>query len=74
MSENTAAPAPAAEPADVQARVSVEHFCALLSQDMRKNSVEMLGGFCHDRKRAGHLSDTIENFQAAFAEFANAPA
>jgi hypothetical protein len=73
MSENTAAPAPAAEPDHVQARVGIEHFCALLSQD-RKNSVELLGGFCHDRKRAGHLSDTIENFQAAFVEFANAPA
>jgi len=52
--------------------MALEEFCARRSSDDKR--IELIGGFFHVEKRAGHLRDTEANFNARFQAFANAPA
>lgn len=52
--------------------MTIDEFCASLSKDDRR--VELIGGFHHVEKAAGHIKDTWSNFRSRFDAFVNAPA
>jgi hypothetical protein len=51
--------------------VTLQTFCVDLSATDRR--AELIGAFHHSETLAGHLFDTVENFQARYAYFCTAP-
>lgn len=52
--------------------LSLDEFCARLSTSDRR--VELIGGFHHSERAAGHTVDTEAAFAGRFVAFCNAPA
>jgi hypothetical protein len=52
--------------------LSLDEFCSRLSQTDRR--VELIGGFHHSERAAGHSNDTEAAFAARYVAFCNAPA
>lgn len=64
--------AAAAEVASAPAiEVTLEEFCVRLSLSVKKP--ELLGGFHHTEKAAGHVKDTEANYKSRFAVYVNKP-
>jgi hypothetical protein len=67
---NETAQAPAAQ-APAPEQVTLEEFCMRLSNVDKR--VELIGGFEHSEKAAGHTKDAESEFQARFTAFVNKP-
>jgi len=59
------------EPIATPEQVSLDHFCSELSTTDRR--VEMVNSFYRIEQRKGHLSDTVDGFQACFNQFITQP-
>lgn len=60
---------PHAEKADDAFPLSLDEFCARLSQTERRT--ELIGGFHHQETAAGHLKDLESAYQGRFDQFIN---
>lgn len=52
-------------------RLALNEFCRRLSE--RERRYTLISGFHHAMTKAGRLSDTAENYSAAFADFTKRP-
>lgn len=52
--------------------LTLEEFCLRLSQTDKR--VEMIAGFHHSERAAGHVKDSEANFRARFSTFTTAAA
>lgn len=52
--------------------ITLDEFCMRLSQTDRR--VELIGGFAHSERAAGHFKDLESEFQRRYVAFANQPA
>ncbi|NCC29498.1 MAG: hypothetical protein EOM22_15515 [Gammaproteobacteria bacterium] len=64
-----AEPKPATASPVVAPILSLDEFCARLSERVRK--IPLISGFAADRRKAGHLRDSEAAYQTAFNAFRN---
>lgn len=66
-----AAPSIFQAPSADQITVTLNEFCARLSETVVRP--ELIGAFAHTERAAGNARDTAEAFKARFDEFINKP-
>lgn len=69
--ENAAAPGETDAVQDGVITVSLNEFCARLSETV--NRPELIGGFAFSERAAGHQRGTAEEFAARYEVFINKP-